>query len=155
MLSLPNSTRVFLHREPVDFRKAHDGLCGVVRAGLGHDPLSGDLFVFLNRRRNRVKLLQWDGNGLWMHYKRLEKGTFRPLRSVAADGVTLSRAELSMLLDGIEFKKGEVTHRFASDLRIRERQRDDRDEEHYTHADGGQRSDGAPRGDRAAQPAGC
>ena len=61
MLSLPNSTRVFLHREPVDFRKAHDGLCGVVRAGLGHDPLSGDLFVFLNRRRNRVKLLQWDG----------------------------------------------------------------------------------------------
>ena len=81
MLNLPATTRVFLHREPVDFRKSHDGLCGVIRSGLGRDPLSGDLFVFLNKRRNRVKLIQWDGNGLWLHYKRLEKGTFRALRA--------------------------------------------------------------------------
>ncbi len=77
MLGFRSTTRVFLHREPVDFRKSHDGLCGVIRSGLILDPLSGDLFVFLNRRRNRVKLIQWDGNGLWLHYKRLEKGTFR------------------------------------------------------------------------------
>ena len=124
MLSLPSSTRVFLHREPVDFRKSHDGLCGVIRSGLGLNPLSGDLFVFLNRRRNRVKLIQWDGNGLWLHYKRLEKGTFRPIRSARADGVTLTRAELSMLLDGIEFKKGEISYRFEAQLRIRERKSD-------------------------------
>lgn len=128
MLSLPATTRVFLHREPVDFRKSHDGLCGVIRSGLSLDPLSGDLFVFLNKRRNRVKLIQWDGNGLWLHYKRLEKGTFRPLRSANADGVTLSRGELSMLLDGIEFKKGEISHRFAAQLRIQERAGDHDDE---------------------------
>jgi transposase len=121
MLNLPATTRVFLHREPVDFRKSHDGLCGVIRSGLGRDPLSGDLFVFLNKRRNRVKLIQWDGNGLWLHYKRLEKGTFRALRAAHADGVTLSRGELSMLLDGIEIKKGEISHRFPAQLRIPER----------------------------------
>ena len=81
MLSLPSTTRVFLHREPVDFRKSHDGLCGVIRSGLDRDPLSGDLFVFLNRRRNRVKLIQWDGNGLWLDYiapgKAWREGTMR------------------------------------------------------------------------------
>lgn len=133
MLSLPSTTRVFLHREPVDFRKSHDGLCGVIRSGLLLDPLSGDLFVFLNRRRNRVKLIQWDGNGLWLHYKRLEEGTFRPLRSANADGVTLSRAELSMLLDGIEFKKGEISHRFPSQLRIQEREGDHDDERRFSN----------------------
>ncbi len=66
MLSLPASVRVFLCREPVDFRKAHDGLVAIVREKLAADPLVGSLFVVLNRRRDRIKLLQWDGNGLWV-----------------------------------------------------------------------------------------
>lgn len=64
MLTLPASTRILLHREPVDFRKAHDGLAAIVRGDLNENPLSGDLFVFLNRARNKVKLLHWDDNGL-------------------------------------------------------------------------------------------
>ena len=63
MLTLPSSTRILLHRAPVDFRKAHDGLAAIVRAELKENPLSGDLFVFLNRGRNKVKLIHWGGNG--------------------------------------------------------------------------------------------
>ena len=76
MLSLPDAVRVFVARAPVDFRKAHDGLCQVVRDVFGDDPLSGHLFVFTNRRRNRLKILFFDRNGLWLCYKRLERGTF-------------------------------------------------------------------------------
>lgn len=76
MLSLPDAVRVFVARAPVDFRKAHDGLSQVVRDVFGDDPLSGHLFVFTNKRRDRIKLLFWDRNGLWLLYKRLERGTF-------------------------------------------------------------------------------
>ena len=125
MLTLSASTRILLHREAVDFRKAHDGLAAIVRQALGADPLSGDLFVFLNRARDRVKLLQWDGNGLWLHYKRLEKGTFRMAANMHVERATITRGELSMLLDGIEVKNGRIARRFADQLRIRERTRDD------------------------------
>lgn len=124
MLTLPSSTRVLLHRSPVDFRKSHDGLAAIVRARLREDPLSGDVFVFLNRSGDRVKLLQWDGNGLWLHYKRLEKGTFRMPAPTTSNTGAISRAELSMLLDGIELKKGKFSRRFAAALRIGERNGD-------------------------------
>lgn len=124
MLSIPASVRVFLHREPVDFRKAHDGLVAVVRQALEKDPLDGSLYVFLNRRRNRIKLIQWDGNGLWLHYKRLEKGTFRALD----EGGQITRAQLSMLLEGIELKRGKISRRFADSICIGDRSRDERDQ---------------------------
>jgi len=117
LLSVPSSVRIFLCREPVDFRKAHDGLVAVVRSQLEKDPLDGSLFVFLNKRADRVKLLQWDGNGLWLHYKRLEKGTFKRLTS----GPSITRAELLVLLEGIEVKKGKIGRRFAESIRIGER----------------------------------
>ena len=82
--SLPQ--RVFLATEPVDMRKAHDGLCAIVRDHFQDDPFSGDVFVFLNRRRNRIKLLTWDKDGFWLHYKRLERGRFEALaKSVLAE----------------------------------------------------------------------
>ena len=84
MLTLPDAVRVFVARDAVDFRKAHDGLCQVVRGTFGDDPLSGHLFVFTNRRRDRIKLLFWDRNGLWLLYKRLERGTF-PRFALAGD----------------------------------------------------------------------
>jgi len=121
MLSLPASVRVLLHREPVDFRKAHDGLAAIVRQALRADPLDGSLYVFLNRRRDRIKLIQWDGNGLWLHYKRLEKGTFKALM----DGPQITRAQLSMLLEGIELKQGKISRRFADCIRIEDRRSDD------------------------------
>ncbi len=123
MLSLPASVRVFLHRDPVDFRKAHDGLAAIVRQALRADPLDGSLYVFLNRRRDRVKLIQWDGNGLWLHYKRLEKGTFK----AQGDGPKISRAQLSMLLEGIEVKGGKISRRFADCIRIETRRSHDDD----------------------------
>ena len=67
MLTLAASTRVFLHRGVVDVRKSHDGPTAVVRAEFAQEPLSGALFVFINRRRDRFRLLPWDGNGLWLH----------------------------------------------------------------------------------------
>lgn len=123
MLSLPSSVRIFLARTPVDFRKAHDGLHAIVREEFGDDPLSGHVFVFLNRRVDRVKLLVWDRNGFWLLYKRLERGTFRaPLRGEGAR-VEVSRAELLMLLEGIDLKRGKIRRHFADSMYIESRGR--------------------------------
>jgi transposase len=101
VLSLPDAVRVFVARAPVDFRKAHDGLCQIVRDVFGDDPLSGHLFVFTNRRRNRLKILFFDRNGLWLCYKRLERGTFpRFGLEGTKPRVEVDRSWLAMLLDG-------------------------------------------------------
>ena len=122
MLSLPDAVRVFVAREPVDFRKAHDGLCQVVRDVFGDDPLSGHLFVFTNKRRDRIKLLFWDRNGLWLLYKRLERGTFpRFVLDGDAERAEVDRSWLSMLLDGIEPMSGKVHSRHVRRVRIHER----------------------------------
>src|SRR5258708_39193738 len=78
MLSLSPATRIFVALEAVDMRKGFNGLYAWVQAVLGEEPTSGHWFVFLNRRRNRLKILLWDGSGLWLCSKRLEKGTFSP-----------------------------------------------------------------------------
>ena len=72
MINLPHSVRVFLHAPPTDLRKGFDTLCGVVTNAFGQDPLSGHLFLFVNRRRDRLKILYWDRDGLAIWYKRLE-----------------------------------------------------------------------------------
>lgn len=118
MLSLPASTKIFLCREAVDFRKAHDGLVAIIRDHLVEDVFAGGLFVFLNKRRDRIKLLAWDRNGLWLHYKRLEKGTFKWVARGAQNKVLMSRAELSMLLEGIDLKAGRIRPHFADEVCI-------------------------------------
>ena len=77
MWGLTGSTRVFLRSGATDLRLGFDGLCALTRTVLGEDPVSGHLFVFCNRSRTRVKVLSWDGSGLWLSAKRLEAGTFR------------------------------------------------------------------------------
>jgi transposase len=127
VLSLPGTVRVLVSRAPVDFRKSHDGLVAIVRDGFRDDPQSGDLFVFFNRRRDRIKLLAWDNNGFWLHYKRLERGTFEPL--LAGDGVVrveLDRARLAMLLDGVAQKSVRFRKNFTPRVCITAR----RDEQH-------------------------
>ena len=121
MLSLGGSHRVFLCREPVDFRKAHDGLCALVRDTFGDDPFTGDVFVFHNGAKDRVKLLLWDRNGFWLLYKRLEKGTF-PF-DVRGEGVRveIDRAQLAMLLDGIEWKSARKSSHFTRRFDIQKR----------------------------------
>ena len=118
MLSLPARARVYVCTSPVDFRKQHDGLVAIVRGELDSDPLDGSLFVFFNRRRDRIKLLLWDANGFWLFYKRLERGTFERLRDVGAARLQITRGELSMLLDGIDVRESKKRRHFADEVRI-------------------------------------
>ncbi len=103
MLSLPLPVRIFLCTRNADLRKSFDGLAQMVREFLGADPLSGHLFVFRNKRGDRLKLLYWDSDGLAIWYKRLEEGTFR-FPSVTGDGhgVEIRAADLTMILDGVD-----------------------------------------------------
>jgi transposase len=111
MLSVPARVRVFLCTRPTDMRKGFDGLHGLVLEALQQDPLSGDWFVFLNRRRDRVKILAWEGDGLSLYYKRLEQGTFAQPKS--DDGsVVLSPAELAMLLGGLDWQETRRRRRY-------------------------------------------
>ena len=118
MLSLPSQVTIYACTAPVDFRKQHDGLVAIVRSELGANALDGSLFAFFNRRRDRIKLLLWDRNGFWLFYKRLERGTFERLRSSDSKRLAISRAELSMLLDGIELGKGKKRTHFADVFHI-------------------------------------
>ena len=106
MLSLSLPGRVFLCTLPTDMRKSFDSLVGLVEQQLGQDPLSGDLFVFRSKRGDRLKLLYWDGTGVWIFAKRLEKGRFSwPLGSDATK-LMLTPPALTMLLSGIDLKDG-------------------------------------------------
>lgn len=118
MLSLPGRLAIFACTTPVDFRKQHDGLVALVRERLDSDPFDGSIFVFFNRRRDRIKVLLWDGNGFWLLYKRLESGTFERLRANDSERLALSRAELSMLLDGIALEIGKKRRNFTDVHRI-------------------------------------
>lgn len=120
MLSLPPSVRVFLAREAVDFRKAFDGLCAIVRDEFDDDPFSGHMFVFFNKRRDRVKILVWDRNGFWLFAKRLERGTFESLE-VKEQRVEIERARLLMLLEGIDVKCARLRKHFDTPIRINAR----------------------------------
>lgn len=101
MLSLSPATRVFLAVAPIDGRKSFNGLYTLVKDTLQQEPTSGFLFVFTNKLRNRLKILFWDGSGLWVCTKRLEKGTFA---WPTGDGVSrsLRPEELQLLIHGVE-----------------------------------------------------
>jgi transposase len=117
---LPATVRVFLCTKPTDMRKSFDGLQGMVQEFLGQDPLSGHLFLFLNRRRDRVKILFWEPDGLVIWYKRLEAGTFQQLepranshRTSGSAGIELSAIELALLLTGIDLASARRRKRYA------------------------------------------
>ena len=101
MLMLPPSVRVFVAAAPVDLRKSFDTLAGCTEQLLQQDPYSGHLFVFRNRRGDRVKILYWDRTGFCLWYKRLEKGRFQ-LPSIGAEGVEVEMAKLLLLLEVID-----------------------------------------------------
>jgi transposase len=92
---------VYAYATAVDMRKGFDGLCALVTQGLQRDPLSGDVFLFLSRDRVRTKVLHWDGTGLCVYAKRLERGRFAPLWGEDGDDpITLTVSELDLFLDG-------------------------------------------------------
>jgi transposase len=104
MLSFDGGRRIFLARSGTDMRKSFDTLATLVRQDLEQDPLCGDIFVFVSRNRQRVKILVWDVSGFWLCAKRLESGRFAvPQAAVGDDGdrVELSPAEVRLLLEGI------------------------------------------------------
>lgn len=111
MLLLPRAVRVYMATRPQNLRKSFDGLSNEVRSVLEKDPLCGHVFVFLNRRKNLVKLLLWTRGGFTIVAKRLERGTFAFPKQVNAEArsIELDAHELSMLLEGID-----VTHARAS-----------------------------------------
>jgi transposase len=105
MFLLSSQLKFYLYNQPTDMRKSFDGLFGIIKSVLKLNPLSGDIYVFMNKRRNRIKLLYWDGDGFWIFYKRLEKGTFQqPLKASPNGTMNLLYNELVMLLDGIDLR---------------------------------------------------
>jgi transposase len=106
MLSFTGGLKVFVALESCDLRKSFNGLQGLVSERLGEEVRQGALFVFTNRSHNRLKILYWDGSGLWLLTKRLEKGTFAWPKSQDAQAVKLRLAPeaLAMLTDGIDLR---------------------------------------------------
>ena len=106
MLTLPASVRIYIAAEAVDLRRGFDGLAAATRSVIGADPMSGHVFVFVNRRRNRVKFLVWDRTGYLLLYKRLERGTFKiPTEpEVGRRHVEVDAGELGLMLEGLDLR---------------------------------------------------
>jgi transposase len=102
MLNLAHETRIFAYTGVTDMRKGFNGLSGIVREEFQSDPTDGSLFIFINRRRDRMKLLYFDGGGFWLYYRLLESGTFEKLTSEQGScQLQMDATELSMLLSGV------------------------------------------------------
>lgn len=101
MISEASFERVYLATGSTDLRKSIDGLAILVKEGFQLDPFSPCLFVFCNRKRDKLKILQWQHGGFWLFYRRLEKGTFQWPEKNSANVKTISRRELRWLLDGL------------------------------------------------------
>lgn len=112
MFSLSSSHRYHLYDKPCDMRKSFNGLSGLVRNELGRDPLCGDVFVFINRRRTHIKLLHWEQGGFVLYYKRLEKGTFTP--PDRRPGQNLLRwPDLVLMVEGIQVQASRQKRRYG------------------------------------------
>jgi transposase len=112
MIMLPSTVRIFLCTRPTDMRKSFDGLTGLVQECFNQDLLTGHLFLFVNRRRDRIKLLHFDRDGLVIWYKRLEAGTFQMPSTAEPDGLELKPAQLAMILSGIDLNSARQRKRF-------------------------------------------
>ncbi len=112
MLTLGTAGTIYLAVEPQDGRKGIDGLAGVVTATLGRDPASGDLFVFKNRRGDRLKILAWAGDGFALYLRRLERGTFA-FPSAAGTELAVTPAQLAMILGGLDPSRARSRKRYT------------------------------------------
>jgi transposase len=113
MINLLHPVRVFLHAPPTDLRKGFDALSGLVTTAFAQDPTSGHLFLFVNRRRDRVKILYWDRDGLAIWYKRLETGSFQlPAAPRDATSIEMSSTQLALILSGIDLRSARQRKRY-------------------------------------------
>lgn len=122
MFGLGAATRIYVAVGSTDMRKGFEGLYGLVRDQLGLDPLSGHLCLFCNKGRNRLKVLFWDGSGLWICAKRLERGRFSwPSDGEQSARVTLSQEELSLLLGGIDLTRTRRKNWYRKEVELSEK----------------------------------
>lgn len=115
MIALPPQIRVFLCRQPTDMRKSFHGLIALTESVIKQDPLSGNLFVFVNRRRDRIKILYWGQTGFCIWYQQLQRGTYQLPSHESLDqqeALEVTRAELSLILDGIDLSSVRQRIRF-------------------------------------------
>ena len=114
MLTWPPTVRIFVSTQPTDMRRSFDGLAMMTRENMGQDPLSGHLFVFFNRRGDRVKIMFWDRSGYCIWYKRLEQGVFRmPQSIVNTPNPEVEVTDLSLILEGIDLSSARRRKRFV------------------------------------------
>jgi len=115
MLSVSPGVKIFLYAQAADLRRGYDGLASLVQEAMGGDPLSGSLFLFLNKRANRIKLFYWDRDGYAIWMKRLQSGSFElpTRRSEDSPSVKLTSSELSLILEGIELASVRRRRRFT------------------------------------------
>jgi len=114
MLHLSDARRYWIYTGDTDMRKSFHGLASIIRDRMGQDMLSGDVYVFISRRRHAIKLLRWEGDGFAIFYKRLEKGTFEmPSTGSQHPTILVTDQELSFILKGIALKKVKYRIRYS------------------------------------------
>ena len=113
MFSLNSSQRYRLYNEPTDMRKSFDGLCGIINQELDRSPLSDEVFVFVNKRKDKIKLLHWEPGGLVLYYKRLEKGTLELPRD-SSKSQMLTWRQLMLIIEGISLETTKQKRRMLS-----------------------------------------
>jgi len=105
MFTLSTSNKFHLYSHPTDMRKSFDGLSGLVRNQLGRNPCGGEVFIFINKGRDKIKLLHWQGISFTLYYKRLEEGTFElPEYDTEVGSIALSYTQMVMIVDGLTIK---------------------------------------------------
>jgi transposase len=113
MLHLSVAVQYYLYSDITDMRKGFDSLCGIVSSQMKLDALSGSIFIFINRRRNQVKLLLWEGDGLSLYHKRLEQGTYEmPFQSNESSNINLTWQQLQFILQGVALQKIQYRSRY-------------------------------------------
>ena len=122
MIAAFSGIRIHLCTQPTDMRRGFDGLSGMVTTLLQQDPLTGHLFVFRNRNRDKLKILYWDTDGLAIWYKRLEQGTFQfptdgtKSKEELLAGVEITHSQLSLLLGGIDLASARKRKRYSKEI---------------------------------------
>jgi len=121
MFTLSYSHCFQLYSEPTDMRKSFDSLGGLVQNHLGQSPMNGEVFVFINKTRNKIKLLHWSGSGFVLYYKRLESGTFElPRYDIQAGSYELNYSQMVMLIDGICIKNIQQKKQYKMPQKMKE-----------------------------------
>lgn len=115
ILSFSKSIRYYIYREATDMRKGFDGLCGLVFNEFMMSPLSGDVFIFLNHRKDRIKILHWQGDGFAIYNKRLERGTFEiPLNNDSHKSIEIDASTMQLIMEGISLSSVKKRRRFIN-----------------------------------------